>query len=106
VVRLKLKRAARNPVKVSVVSDKGAVPKQIKQSYLFMPAMHKQIYLAAVLNELRGHQVIVFGHRNHPEARATVAYTARGLIAQAAPRQVGSSMPRSMMLTEPSGSIV
>jgi (E)-4-hydroxy-3-methyl-but-2-enyl pyrophosphate reductase len=34
--------------------------------------------------EQEGYQVIVFGHRSHPEARATVAYTARGLILESA----------------------
>ncbi|HWP29257.1 MAG TPA: 4-hydroxy-3-methylbut-2-enyl diphosphate reductase [Chloroflexota bacterium] len=30
--------------------------------------------------EAQGYQVILFGHRNHPEARATIAYTKHGLI--------------------------
>jgi small subunit ribosomal protein S1/4-hydroxy-3-methylbut-2-en-1-yl diphosphate reductase len=34
--------------------------------------------------EQEGFQVIVFGHRNHPEAKATVAYTERGLIVESA----------------------
>jgi 4-hydroxy-3-methylbut-2-enyl diphosphate reductase len=38
----------------------------------------------AVQLEDEGYQVIVFGHRNHPEARATVAYTKRGLIVESA----------------------
>ncbi len=32
--------------------------------------------------EAQGYQVILFGHRNHPEARATVAHTERGLIVE------------------------
>lgn len=38
----------------------------------------------AVQLEQEGYQVIVFGHRNHPEARATVAYTERGFIVESA----------------------
>jgi 4-hydroxy-3-methylbut-2-enyl diphosphate reductase len=38
----------------------------------------------AVQLENDGYQVIVFGHRNHPEARATVAYTKHGLIVESA----------------------
>jgi 4-hydroxy-3-methylbut-2-enyl diphosphate reductase len=38
----------------------------------------------AVQLEQEGFQVIVFGHRNHPEARATVAYTERGFIIESA----------------------
>jgi len=38
----------------------------------------------AVQLEDEGYQVIVFGHRNHPEARATVAYTRRGFIVESA----------------------
>ena len=38
----------------------------------------------AVQLEDEGYQVIVFGHRTHPEARATVAYTKRGLIVESA----------------------
>ncbi len=32
--------------------------------------------------EAQGYQVVLFGHRNHPEARATVAHTQRGIIVQ------------------------
>jgi 4-hydroxy-3-methylbut-2-enyl diphosphate reductase len=34
--------------------------------------------------EQEGYQVIVFGHRDHPEARATVAYTDHGMIVESA----------------------
>jgi len=34
----------------------------------------------AVQLENDGYQVVIFGHRNHPEARATVAYTDHGFI--------------------------
>ena len=32
--------------------------------------------------EQEGYQVVLFGHRNHPEARATVAHTERGIIVE------------------------
>lgn len=38
----------------------------------------------AVQLEQEGYQVIVFGHRSHPEARATVAYTDHGFIVESA----------------------
>jgi 4-hydroxy-3-methylbut-2-enyl diphosphate reductase len=43
----------------------------------------------AVQLEQEGYQVIVFGHRNHPEARATVAYTQRGFIVESAEEAKG-----------------
>jgi (E)-4-hydroxy-3-methyl-but-2-enyl pyrophosphate reductase len=39
--------------------------------------------LARALED-QGYQVVLFGHRNHPEARATVAHTARGIIIESA----------------------
>ena len=38
----------------------------------------------AVQLEDEGYQVIVFGHRTHPEAKATVAYTKHGFIVESA----------------------
>lgn len=38
----------------------------------------------AVQLEQEGYQVVVFGHRDHPEAKATVAYTERGMIVESA----------------------
>ena len=32
--------------------------------------------------EERGYKVVLFGHRNHPEALATIAYTKRGVIVE------------------------
>src|SRR6266545_7328233 len=46
----------------------------------------------AVQLENEGFQVIVFGHRNHPEAKATVAYTKRGFIVESA--EEAKSLPR------------
>ena len=46
----------------------------------------------AVQLENEGYQVIVFGHRTHPEAKATVAYTQRGFIVESA--EEAKSLPR------------
>ena len=43
----------------------------------------------AVQLENEGYQVIVFGHRTHPEAKATVAYTQRGFIVESADEAKG-----------------
>ena len=42
--------------------------------------------------EGRGFQVILFGHKNHPEAKATIAYTGHGIIIETVEeaRQLGS----------------
>lgn len=56
----KLQRASLfNPVKVEV-SSKYATVKTLKQQYLFIPAKHKDCYLAFVLNELSGNSTIIF----------------------------------------------
>ncbi|MGI5837629.1 MAG: 4-hydroxy-3-methylbut-2-enyl diphosphate reductase [Chloroflexota bacterium] len=34
--------------------------------------------------EQQGFQVVLFGHRNHPEAKATIAHTKRGIIIESA----------------------
>jgi len=46
----------------------------------------------AVQLENEGFQVIVFGHRDHPEAKATVAYTQRGFIVESA--EEAKDLPR------------
>jgi 4-hydroxy-3-methylbut-2-enyl diphosphate reductase len=40
----------------------------------------KVVQQKAVGLEDQGYQVILYGHRNHPESKATVAYTQRGMI--------------------------
>lgn len=42
--------------------------------------------------EEQGFQVVLFGHRNHPEARATIAHTRRGVIVESA--REASRLPR------------
>ena len=56
----KLQRASlTNPVKVEV-SSKYQTVKTLVQQYLFIPAKHKDCYLAYVCNELAGHTTIIF----------------------------------------------
>ena len=56
--------------------------------------------------EDEGYQVIVFGHRDHPEARATVAHTQHGLIIESVEEAAGlghypklASIAQTTMLT-------
>ena len=56
----KLQRASlTDPVKVEVSNKYGTV-KTLVQQYLFIPAKHKDCYLAYVCNELAGHSTIIF----------------------------------------------
>jgi ATP-dependent RNA helicase DDX47/RRP3 len=57
----KLERASlRDPVKIQV-STKFQTPKQLLQSYLFIPAKYKDCYLTYLINEYAGQSVLVFG---------------------------------------------
>lgn len=42
------------------VANKFSTPKTLVQQYLFIPAKHKDCYLAYVLNEFAGQSTIVF----------------------------------------------
>lgn len=42
------------------VSHKFATPKSLVQQYCFVPAKHKDCYLAYVLNEFAGQTILVF----------------------------------------------
>ena len=56
----KLQRAClRDPVKIEV-SAKYSTVDTLRQQYLFVPAMHKDVYVAYVLNELAGSTAIIF----------------------------------------------
>lgn len=56
----KLQRASlRDPIKVEV-SDKYATVEKLQQSYLFIPAKFKDVYLVSLLNDMAGKSVIVF----------------------------------------------
>jgi len=57
----KLQRAClSDPVKVEV-STKFQTPKQLLQSYLFIPAKYKDCYLTYLINEHAGQSMLVFG---------------------------------------------
>jgi len=57
----KLQRASlSNPVRVEV-STKFQTPKKLLQSYLFIPAKFKDVYLTYLINEHAGQSVLVFG---------------------------------------------
>ena len=57
----KLQRASlRDPVRVEV-STKFQTPKQLLQSYLFIPAKYKDCYLTYLINEHAGQSILVFG---------------------------------------------
>uniref|UniRef100_A0A7S3DVA0 RNA helicase n=1 Tax=Entomoneis paludosa TaxID=265537 RepID=A0A7S3DVA0_9STRA len=57
----KLQRASlSDPVRIEV-STKFQTPKQLKQSYLFIPAKFKDCYLTYLINEHAGKSILVFG---------------------------------------------
>jgi ATP-dependent RNA helicase DDX47/RRP3 len=57
----KLQRASlTDPVRVEV-STKFQTPKQLLQSYLFIPAKYKDCYLTFLVNEHAGKSILVFG---------------------------------------------
>ncbi|CAF1282057.1 unnamed protein product, partial [Adineta ricciae] len=56
----KLQRASlRDPVKVEV-SEKYSTVEKLQQSYLFIPAKYKDVYLVSILNDMSGKSIIVF----------------------------------------------
>lgn len=55
----KLQRACLvSPIKVEVAAKYSTVD-TLRQQYLFIPAKHKDVYLAFVLNELSGSTIMV-----------------------------------------------
>jgi len=57
----KLQRASlKDPVRVEV-STKFQTPKQLLQTYLFIPAKYKDCYLTYLINEHAGQSILVFG---------------------------------------------
>eukprot|EP00523_Entomoneis_sp_CCMP467_P019694 CAMPEP_0168818604 /NCGR_PEP_ID=MMETSP0726-20121227/7842_1 /TAXON_ID=265536 /ORGANISM="Amphiprora sp., Strain CCMP467" /LENGTH=508 /DNA_ID=CAMNT_0008870935 /DNA_START=21 /DNA_END=1547 /DNA_ORIENTATION=+ len=58
----KLQRASlkSDPVRIEV-STKFQTPKQLQQSYLFLPAKYKDCYLTYLINEHAGKSILVFG---------------------------------------------
>ncbi|KAI1334966.1 P-loop containing nucleoside triphosphate hydrolase protein [Xylariaceae sp. FL0016] len=56
-----LQRASlRDPVKVAVSASKYQTVKTLQQFYMFIPLMHKDIYLVSLINEFSGRSTIIF----------------------------------------------
>lgn len=56
-----LQRASlRDPLKVSVSSNKYATVSTLKSNYVFIPHMHKDTYLVYLCNEFAGQTIIIF----------------------------------------------
>ncbi|KAK3989327.1 P-loop containing nucleoside triphosphate hydrolase protein [Cladorrhinum sp. PSN332] len=56
-----LQRASlRDPLKVSVSSSKYQTVSTLKSNYLFIPHMHKDVYLIYLCNEFHGKTIIIF----------------------------------------------
>lgn len=56
-----LQRASlRDPLKVSISTSKYQVVSTLKQNYMFIPHMHKDVYLVYLVNEFAGASTIIF----------------------------------------------
>ncbi|CAF4805622.1 unnamed protein product, partial [Rotaria sp. Silwood1] len=56
----KLQRASlHDPIKIEV-SDKYSTVEKLQQTYLFIPAKYKDVYLVSILNDMNGKSIIVF----------------------------------------------
>ncbi|EON97455.1 putative atp-dependent rrna helicase rrp3 protein [Phaeoacremonium minimum UCRPA7] len=56
-----LQRASlRDPLKVSISTSKYQVVSTLKQNYMFIPHMHKDVYLVHLVNEFAGSSTIIF----------------------------------------------
>ena len=93
----KLQRASlTNPVKVEV-SRKFQTVAGLVQQYIFIPAKHKDVHLAYLLNELAGKSVIIFaGTCDHCQR---VAIMLRNLGFGAIPLHGHTHSPRCQLLT-------
>ncbi|KAJ1476621.1 P-loop containing nucleoside triphosphate hydrolase protein, partial [Baffinella frigidus] len=87
----KLQRASlTNPVKVEVASKYSTVD-TLKQQYMFIPHMHKDTYLAFLLNELAGNTAIVFTCTCANAQRACIMLRSLGFKALAIHGQMSQS---------------
>ncbi|KCV69177.1 hypothetical protein, variant [Fonticula alba] len=90
----KLQRAAlRDPVKVEVAT-KFSTADKLLQSYLFIPAKYKEVYLTYLINEFAGHASIIFVNRQH--SAQTLALMLRALGFPAIPLHGGLSQPKRL----------
>jgi len=70
-----------NPVKVAVSTDKYQTVSTLKQSYLFIPHKHKDLYLVHVLNELAGQTGIIFTRTVYEAQRISILLRSLGFSA-------------------------
>ena len=92
----KLERASlSDPVRIEV-STKFQTPKKLLQSYLFIPARYKDVYLTYLVNENAGKSVLVFGATCNNVQRLALMLRNLGLPAvalhgqMAQPRRLGA----------------
>ncbi|KAJ1637376.1 P-loop containing nucleoside triphosphate hydrolase protein [Pavlovales sp. CCMP2436] len=78
----KLQRASLiNPVRLEV-SSKYQTVSTLQASYLFVPAKHKDVYFAYLMNELAGNSVIVFTHTCATTQRLALLLRALGFAGE------------------------
>ncbi|XP_071962702.1 probable ATP-dependent RNA helicase DDX47 [Antedon mediterranea] len=77
----KLQRASlQEPVKVEV-STKYQTVNKLQQSYIFIPAKHKDCYLVSILNELAGNSTLIFCSTCNNTQRVALMLRNLGLMA-------------------------
>ena len=68
-----LQRASlRDPVRVSISSNKYQTVSTLKQHYLFIPFMHKDTYMVHMVNEFAGQSIIIFTRTVYEAQRVAI----------------------------------
>jgi len=74
-----LQRASlRDPVRVSITTNKYQVVSTLIQKYLFIPHMHKDLYLIYLVNEFAGQSAIIFTRTVYETQRVSILLRALG----------------------------
>jgi ATP-dependent RNA helicase DDX47/RRP3 len=74
-----LQRASlKDPVRVSVSSNKYQTVSTLQQNYLFIPHMHKDTYLIYLMNEFAGKSAIIFTRQVHETQRLSILLRSLG----------------------------
>lgn len=74
-----LQRASlKDPVRISVSSNKYQTVSTLQQNYLFIPHMHKDTYLIYLVNEFAGKSVIIFTRQVHETQRLSILLRSLG----------------------------
>ncbi|KAJ1334207.1 ATP-dependent RNA helicase DDX47/RRP3 [Microdochium nivale] len=74
-----LQRASlRDPVRVSITTNKYQVVSTLIQKYLFIPHAHKDLYLIYLVNELAGQSAIIFTRTVYETQRVSIFLRALG----------------------------